>query len=89
MPLFNSRFRLPEGFSGKRHKNQTKPGLPTSTLLNDGVNGKVCPSVHLRFLDGSMAGLGGLPGALPPGCSRIQLPDPANRNPVSVLAQLV
>lgn len=47
--------------------------------------------LHMRFLDGSMgeAGLGNLPGPLQPRCSRMQLPDPTNRYPVSVLAQLL
>lgn len=35
------------------------------------------------------AGQGDLPGPLQPGCSRLQLPDPTNRHPVSVLAQLL
>lgn len=35
------------------------------------------------------AGRGGLLGPLQPGCSRMQLPDPTNRYPVRVLAQLL
>lgn len=80
-------FSSPKGCSEKQYTETNQTGL--LTLLDVGVYGKFRPSPHLQFLDGNMAGLGSLPGPLQPGCSRIQLPDPANRYPVSVLAQLL
>lgn len=75
------------GVQWKKTDKTQRTALPTYTLLDDAVNGKFCLSPPLRFLDGNMAGLGGLSGPFQPGCSRTQLPDPTNRNPVSVLAQ--
>ena len=71
-------------------KNQGQIRLPTNTLLADGVYGTLC-LLHRRFLDVNKgeAGPGGLPGPRQLGCSRMQLPDPTNRYPVSVLAQLL
>lgn len=86
---FRLMFSAPKGFSENQQTKTNKREFPTYTLLDDGAYGKFRPSPHLQFFDGNMAGLGGLLGPLQPGCSRIQLPDPTNRYPVSVLVQLL